>query len=487
MTPDKARNMTGYARVSRVGGRESYASPEIQRKAIEEWGKRHGVAITEVIVDEDQSGGTQNRPGLREVMRRIEEAETDGLVCYKLDRFARTVAGAYDDLEKIKAADAHLVCVADGELIDTTTPGGKAMLGVMLVFAEFTLDTLKAGWKVSKARAVERGAHIGPVPFGYRRVLDGDAKGTLEPDGDPLTEVDEDGEVVESAGIVTYTGKAGVVQQAYELAREPDGIGRAVKQLEKLAPGHRWTATTLRRLLANRVYRGEVSYGEGLVNAEAHKPLVAESVWKLAQTGPRWSRRPNAQFALTGVVRCASCGGPMAGARLGSKPAKRGYRCTAWQRVRRGEDPCTAAVSVMAEPLEEYVRDELTRKLAGNGNGRALADAVAELKDAQAALQTAEEHLLSLAGADATRREALGGSAGWERALTQATVERDEVLERVGRAQQAIYSRGKTSAADKLRSGTTDAFALAVKQTVKAITVVKGRGKLGERVTIELH
>jgi hypothetical protein len=38
MTPDKARKMTGYVRVSRVGGREgvSYASPAIQRKAIEE-------------------------------------------------------------------------------------------------------------------------------------------------------------------------------------------------------------------------------------------------------------------------------------------------------------------------------------------------------------------------------------------------------------------------------------------------------------------
>jgi DNA invertase Pin-like site-specific DNA recombinase len=138
----------------------SYASPEIQRKAIEEWGTRHGITITEVVVDEDQSGGTQNRPGLREVMRRIEEAETDGLVCYKLDRFARTVAGAYDDLERIKAADAHLVCVADGEPIDTTTPGGKAMLGVMLVFAEFTLDTLKAGWKgVEGARGRARRTH----------------------------------------------------------------------------------------------------------------------------------------------------------------------------------------------------------------------------------------------------------------------------------------------------------------------------------------
>ena len=70
---------------------------------------------------------------------------------------------------------------------------------------------------------------------------------------------------------------------------------------------------------------------------------------------------------------------------------------------------------------------------------------------------------------------------------TRATTERDEVLERVGRAQQAIYSRGKTSAADKLRSGKPEDFAQAVKQTVKAITVVKGRGKLGERVTVDLH
>ena len=51
----------------------------------------------------------------------------------------------------------------------------------------------------------------------------------------------------------------------------------------------------------------------------------------------------------------------------------------------------------MADPLEEYVREELGKALAANGNDRALADAVAELKVAQVALQTAEEHLLSLA------------------------------------------------------------------------------------------
>jgi hypothetical protein len=41
----------------------------------------------------------------------------------------------------------------------------------------------KSGWKTAKGRAIGRGAHIGPTPFGYRRVPRGlEGAGTLVPD-----------------------------------------------------------------------------------------------------------------------------------------------------------------------------------------------------------------------------------------------------------------------------------------------------------------
>ena len=96
------KQMDGYIRVSRVGGREgpSYMSPSIQREAIEAWANYRSVEIVAWHEDEDESGGTQQRPGLREAIRRIEAGETEGLACYRLNRFARNVGEATTDLDR---------------------------------------------------------------------------------------------------------------------------------------------------------------------------------------------------------------------------------------------------------------------------------------------------------------------------------------------------------------------------------------------------
>ncbi len=196
--------------------------------------------------------------------------------------------------------------------------------------------------KVSKARAVERGAHIGPVPFGYRRVLDGDEKGTLEPDGEPLTEVDEDGDVVESAGIVTFTGNAGVVQQAYELARQPDGIARAVKQLEKLAPGHRWTATTLRRLLAT-------------ASIAARSPTAR--AWSTrTRTGPWWPNRCGSAPRVARSSGARQTRSSLSRAWCAARAAAARWLVPGW-----GPSPPSAAIAVPPGSVRSAARIRATR------------------------------------------------------------------------------------------------------------------------------
>ncbi len=53
--------------------------PEVQREAIHRWATYRQVTIAEWHVDEDESGGTQNRPGLRRALERVEARETDGI------------------------------------------------------------------------------------------------------------------------------------------------------------------------------------------------------------------------------------------------------------------------------------------------------------------------------------------------------------------------------------------------------------------------
>lgn len=143
--PTKPRLLDGYIQVSRVAGREgaSYISPDHQREHIESWAKFQDVEIAHWEIDEDQSGGTQDRPGFRRIMARIQAHEIDGIVCWKLHRFARNVAGAICDVEAIQNVGAHLACVDDQ--IDPTGPFGNFVLTVMLAIGGGEVQTEVVG------------------------------------------------------------------------------------------------------------------------------------------------------------------------------------------------------------------------------------------------------------------------------------------------------------------------------------------------------
>ncbi|MGH2843473.1 MAG: hypothetical protein ACRDKL_07810, partial [Solirubrobacteraceae bacterium] len=79
-----------------------------------------------------------------------------------------------------RTAGGSLACVEED--IDPTGPFGEFILTVLLAVGALELNNLKASWSTAKIRAVERGAQIGPTPYGYLR----DEDGTLRPYGLPV-------------------------------------------------------------------------------------------------------------------------------------------------------------------------------------------------------------------------------------------------------------------------------------------------------------
>lgn len=114
--------MDGYIRVSRRMGREGpgYISKDVQRESIQRWADYRGVTIAAWHEDEDESGGSQDRPGLRSAMARVQAGETEGIACWRLNRFARNVAEALEDVKTIHSHDAHVAFVEED--IDPTGP-----------------------------------------------------------------------------------------------------------------------------------------------------------------------------------------------------------------------------------------------------------------------------------------------------------------------------------------------------------------------------
>lgn len=370
----RPKTMVGYIRVSRRMGREGpgYISKDVQREAIQRWADYRAVQIVAWLEDEDESGGTQNRPGLREAMGRVEAGEVDGIACWRLNRFARNVSEALRDVKRVQGAGGALAFVEED--IDPTGPFGEFILTVLLAVGALELNNVKAGWRTTKERANARGAYNGPTPVGYVRVADGDRRGCL--DRDPAT--------------------APAVREAFVVAGR-DGLDATIDHLREALPSMTWQKHTVRRLLGQRVYLGEVRCGE-LVNPSAHEPIVSRVEFEAAQRvvdAPVEQRRARGSFPLSHVAKCASCGGHMVGGR-GGADSRRMYRCAA---------KCPDGVATSADPLEAYVVDVL--RGAFDHPGFQVGGDGSDTSAAEDALLEAEQELEAFA-ADTRARKQLG-------------------------------------------------------------------------------
>lgn len=336
----------GYVRVSRVAGREgdSFISPDVQREQIEAWAKLRRATVHEWHVDLDMSGARADRPGLKAAIARVERGDIDGIVVAKLDRLARSLPVAFDAISRIEQAGGQLVSVDEG--IDPGTVNGRMMRGLLLLLAEWYRDQVRESWEVARERAIRRGAVVAStVPTGYQR----GPGGRLEPHPQWAPTIREvfrrraKGETW--ADLARFMNAAGVpVQYA-------SGQDRARA---------RWTGATVGRLVAGRVYLGEVRHGR-FVNADAHEPLVPASLWHAAQAA-RGVQKPRSVLGgpalLHGMIRCAGCGYSMH--RSVSRQAEGftwSYRC----RGRHSGGECPERAFVYADPIERLVVAEFRR------------------------------------------------------------------------------------------------------------------------------
>ena len=303
--------------------------------------------------------------------------------------------------------------------MDTKTDTGNYLLNMSLANAELFLDQMKSGWKSSKARAVARGAHIGPTPIGYSRVPKGKpGSGTLVPHP-------------------TY-GPA-ITDLFKRAAKGTDGDSALARWFTERAPregGAVWSPSETRRWLSNRVYLGEVKYAE-MVNPDAHKPLTTPRTWERCQRAPGVQVRSNRKFMLAGLVRCSHCryamSGQAHGGRNGAIPV---YRCSSG----KGKG-CDESSVIKVDGLDRYVRELALEHVRG-----LELEAVAEGTDLAAldeAYDAAEAELRTFATDLDARR--LLGDAGWQEALTARALDRDAK----GEARKAAYAASQIAVATR--------------------------------------
>lgn len=439
--------LDGYIRVSRIGGRqgEGYISPEVQREAIERYADEIGGEIVNWSDDQDYSGGTTERPGFQAALERIRGGDSDGIVVMRIDRFARSVADGSQIVRELK--DAGKVFASCHERIDPRTPEGNYMLNAFLNNGELFLNQTKAQWETTKTRAVARGVHIGPTPIGYQRKK-----------SQPLEIDPRCGPAIRGLFERAATGKYGDT----DLAR----------WMDEVAPrgnARPYQPSEIRRWLKNRVYLGEVHYGD-LVNHEAHPPLTDEATWRRCQREPGELRRAESPFLLRGLIRCANCrytmGGQSGGGRDGRTPV---YRCA-------GGRGCDSRSVINAAKVEGHVVG-LVRKHLDGLRLEAIEDSV-NVTELEARLEDAETELAAFAS-DLDARRMLG-EGGWRDALRTRSNARDDARRDLEQAQ----ARLATAEVTDLNSLSEHDLRDLLGGMVRHIFVRRGRGLPDSRVLV---
>ena len=104
------------------------------------------------IYKEKESGAKKDRTELHNALRASQKGNK--FVVYKLDRLARSSKQLFDIADKLKEKDVEFISLQDN--IDTTTASGRAMFGMLSVFAEFERDIInertRAGLEAARLR-----------------------------------------------------------------------------------------------------------------------------------------------------------------------------------------------------------------------------------------------------------------------------------------------------------------------------------------------
>lgn len=134
----------GYARVSTED-----QNLDMQRIAIEKFANEKNL---ELVMYLEKISSRKDRPELQNALKAATKG--DVFVIYKLDRLARSTKELYQLTDQLNKNGVEFVSIHDS--FDTTTPTGKAMFGMLAVFAEFERDIIqqrtKAGLEVARKR-----------------------------------------------------------------------------------------------------------------------------------------------------------------------------------------------------------------------------------------------------------------------------------------------------------------------------------------------
>ncbi len=145
-----------YARVST----HDQQTLPMQLSAMRDYVKRRGWKV--ILKVEDVGSGASVRARREELLKAARRREVNAIVVWRLDRWGRSLVDLVTTLQELASLQVGFVSLS--EALDLTTPSGRALAGMLAVFAEFERDILRDRVKAGIAQARKEGRPHGRPP-----------------------------------------------------------------------------------------------------------------------------------------------------------------------------------------------------------------------------------------------------------------------------------------------------------------------------------
>lgn len=332
-----------YVRVSTDTQAEQGYSIDEQIGRLTAYCKAMDWRIVKIYTDAGYSGGNMNRPALTDLIEAAQSRLIDAVVVYKLDRLSRSQRDTLTIIEGFLEHGVDFVSMTEN--FDTSTPFGKATIGILSVFAQLEREQIKERTALGRVGRAKEGKYRGGgyVPIGY------DYK-----DG----------------SLIVNPSEAMQIRELHELYQHGESFRNIAKIFHEKGYTHKygtWEVYRISRVLRNPLYCGYITHKGETFNGE-HEPIISEDCFERSMDvhkGKDTLKSPHlGRSLLGGLLFCAQCGARYGISRNGGHQSKYQYYCCHSRRKispHLVKDPNCNNKNWRKEELDQLVLNEIAK------------------------------------------------------------------------------------------------------------------------------
>lgn len=286
----------GYARVSTDEQSKNGLSIDVQVEVCTKAIVADGYQVLGVLKDEGKSGGTLNRPGIREIIRLVEEGKVNAVYTIHSDRIARNTLDYLNIRKLCREKDVILKCIYQPMADDSAT--SRTMDTVVASFNEMQRLVTSEKVKATLYEKARQGYFPGTPPPGYKNI------------DNPDTNTDKIARKI----VVKDEIEAPVAKELFRLFSTGNFNGYDLCDIAwekglKSQRGGKMSPSRMYDLLRNRFYLGEVHWGPIHNKDGKYSPLIDEGLFNQVQQildshNNHACRRRKYSWLLNGFLYC---------------------------------------------------------------------------------------------------------------------------------------------------------------------------------------